>query len=72
MLRNIFDVIKSLVVLLLIIGLILALPFFLTAIMSLLAFYMIFVIIKAIRIYREEEKANAKAKADAAKASAGY
>lgn len=63
--KNIVDCFKAMVVLLLLITGIIALPFFLLGIIGLLLGYIILVIIRAMRIDREKDKANAKAKASA-------
>jgi chromate transport protein ChrA len=56
--KDLLDILKSVAVLALIIIAILVLPFFLAGVVLLLVGYMIFIIIRAIRLKKERDRAN--------------
>lgn len=58
------DIFKTAVVIIVLIAGALILPFFLTALAVCIICWVIYMLVKATRLYNEQEKANAKAKAE--------
>lgn len=68
-----YDILKATIVLFTLIMGVLVLPFFLAGLLIFIAGWIIYMIIKAVRLHNEQEKANAKAKeAEQTRANAGY
>lgn len=58
MFKNAFDLLKAVVVLLLLVAGVVALPFFLAAVVGIFILYVIYAVIHDMRIKREKDKAN--------------
>jgi isoprenylcysteine carboxyl methyltransferase (ICMT) family protein YpbQ len=63
--KNVFDGLKAAVVLLLLVTGIIALPFFLAAVVTIAVGYVIYIIIREVRIERERNEAKIKSKQNA-------